>query len=77
MSPRPVCWALAEQSPAGVPLRQKQSAPLRQNIIDLGDDFTGMLEAFLDLLQQLCGGCSIDTITLIYRAEKASKGLSW
>jgi hypothetical protein len=44
--------ALVEQAPVGVPFRQKQSAPLHQNITDLGDDFMGMLEALLDLLQQ-------------------------
>jgi hypothetical protein len=31
----------------------QRSAPLRQNLIDLADDFTGMLEAFLDFPQQL------------------------
>jgi hypothetical protein len=35
------------------PCGQKQPAPLRDNFIDLADDFTGMHEAFLDLSQQL------------------------
>jgi hypothetical protein len=33
------------------PCSQKQPAPLRENLIDLADDFTGMHEAFLDLPQ--------------------------
>jgi hypothetical protein len=35
------------------PCSQKQPAPLRENLIDLADDFTGMHEAFLDPPQQL------------------------
>jgi len=36
-----------------VPCGQEQPAPLRENLIDLADDLTGMHEAFLDLPQQL------------------------
>ena len=42
----------AEASRPKAPLAQ-HSAPLRQNLIDLADDFTGMLEALLDFPQQL------------------------
>jgi hypothetical protein len=31
----------------------KQLVPLRQKLIDLGDEFTGMFKAFRNLLQQL------------------------
>ena len=41
--------------------------PLRQKLIDLADDFTGMLEAFLDLLQQLFGVCSFDYFSFVVR----------
>jgi len=35
------------------PCGQKQPAPLRENLIDLADDCTGVHEAFLDLSQEL------------------------
>jgi hypothetical protein len=48
----------SSKTQAASPDAPKVGAPVRKNLIDLSNDFTGMREALLDLSQQF-GICSI------------------